>query len=372
MYIIAKIISEDAATITFDDGITQTIYVDDPNWNLVLDAVKANNAEMVRELLSPELEVKHTINAQNLSSTVRVNDANMIEVFYDGSWLVVDNALSQRMLRMLREGFDIKPMAYFLSRLQANPSYRAREELFEFLEFGNLPITDDGCFLAYKRVKDNYMDVYTGTIDNSVGAVVEMPRRMVNDDSSQTCSSGLHFCSREYLPHYGASPSTRVMLVKIDPADVVSIPADYNNTKGRCCRYEVVQELDIKVEDNRFLPENIEGLLWGDDVGGDDDDTADTDTRAVLKVEYLDDTFTDYDVIAEYVSVDEAAFDTGIPAAYIRRVLRGNRKTTAGYGWLWADESDEDNDDNDDGGNNNDPLDVLRPWSSSPTSTRYY
>ena len=32
----------------------------------------------------------------------------------------------------------------------------------------------------------------------------------------------------------------------------------------------------------------------------------------------------------------------------------------------------EADDDNDDGGNNNDPLDDLRPWSPSPTSTRYY
>ena len=32
------------------------------------------------------------------------------------------------------------------------------------------------------------------------------------------------------------------MIVKIDPADVVSIPVDYNNSKGRCCKYEVIAE----------------------------------------------------------------------------------------------------------------------------------
>ena len=32
------------------------------------------------------------------------------------------------------------------------------------------------------------------------------------------------------------------MIVKINPKDVVAIPADYNNTKGRTCRYEVVGE----------------------------------------------------------------------------------------------------------------------------------
>ena len=32
------------------------------------------------------------------------------------------------------------------------------------------------------------------------------------------------------------------MIVKINPKDVVAIPSDYNNTKGRTCRYEVVGE----------------------------------------------------------------------------------------------------------------------------------
>jgi DNA-binding XRE family transcriptional regulator len=37
----------------------------------------------------------------------------------------------------------------------------------------------------------------------------------------------------------------RLMLLKVNPADVVSIPSDYNNTKGRCWKYEVIDEIDI-------------------------------------------------------------------------------------------------------------------------------
>jgi len=32
------------------------------------------------------------------------------------------------------------------------------------------------------------------------------------------------------------------MIVKINPRDVVSIPTDYQDSKGRCCRYEVIDE----------------------------------------------------------------------------------------------------------------------------------
>jgi hypothetical protein len=34
------------------------------------------------------------------------------------------------------------------------------------------------------------------------------------------------------------------MLVKVNPADVVSIPSDYNNAKGRAWKYEVVGEMN--------------------------------------------------------------------------------------------------------------------------------
>jgi hypothetical protein len=39
------------------------------------------------------------------------------------------------------------------------------------------------------------------------------------------------------------------MIVKVNPRDVVSIPSDYNDSKGRTCRYEVVGELGVNPED---------------------------------------------------------------------------------------------------------------------------
>ena len=39
------------------------------------------------------------------------------------------------------------------------------------------------------------------------------------------------------------------MIVKINPRDVVSIPTDYNNAKGRACRYEVIGEVGVAPTD---------------------------------------------------------------------------------------------------------------------------
>jgi hypothetical protein len=127
-----------------------------------------------------------------------------------------------------------------MHNLMANPSARAVSELYGFLEKGGMPITPDGYFLAYKKVRANYKDCHSGTMDNSVGKVVQMERNAVNDDKDITCSHGLHFCSRSYLDHFGGD---RIVIVKINPADVVSIPSDYNDAKGRACRYEVIGEL---------------------------------------------------------------------------------------------------------------------------------
>ena len=76
---------------------------------------------------------------------------------------------------------------------------------------------------------------------NMVGDVVVQKRNEVDDIRDNVCSNGLHFCSLSYIPKYHGGTG-RVMIVKINPADVVSIPSDYDNAKGRCCKYTVIGE----------------------------------------------------------------------------------------------------------------------------------
>jgi hypothetical protein len=168
-------------------------------------------------------------------------------LFWKGEEL--HTSLSVRMIQMLQDGFPVEPMVAFMENLMLNPSKRAVTELYGFLEKNSLPITPDGHFLAYKKVRYDYKDCHTGTMDNSVGKVVEMERNAVDDDKDRTCSTGLHFCSRDYLNHFGGE---RIVIVKVNPRDVVSIPSDYNGAKGRACRYEVVDEIDKDKADEAF------------------------------------------------------------------------------------------------------------------------
>ena len=202
----------------------------------VLDAIKANDWATVQDVIEPK-KVVINYGAGNV-------EVQGDELFWKGR--PMHNALTTRMIAMLQEGFPIEPLVLFMENLMSNPSKRAVDELYGFLEKNNLPITPDGHFLAYKKVRENYMDVHSGTFNNSIGMICEMERNMVDDDKDRTCSTGLHFCSQEYLNHFGGE---HTMILKINPRDVVSIPSDYNNSKGRCSRYEVIGELGVNPED---------------------------------------------------------------------------------------------------------------------------
>lgn len=196
----------------------------------VLDAIKTQNWDSVRELIEP----KKVFVSYGMGNVSIEGD----RVFWKNTEL--HNAIARRLVQMYQEGFSIEPLVKFMDNLMQNPSSRAVRELYGFLEKNRLPITPDGYFLAYKKVRRDYMDCHTGTVSNTVGQVVEMERNQVDDNCNNTCSSGLHFCSVDYLSSFGGE---RIMILKINPSDVVSIPSDYNNSKGRCCRYEVVGEL---------------------------------------------------------------------------------------------------------------------------------
>lgn len=226
------------------DGESVTVNSDHPNFGKVREQYKKDprDGDALMELINVPKYV-----AKTTGGRVEIKDD---AVLYDGK--VVHNFLATRMIEMLRDGFDITPLMNFLENLMNNPSKTAIDELYKFLEHAKIPVTEDGCFLAYKKVRGDFKDIYTGTMDNSPGQILEMPRNSVDDRRDNTCSTGLHFAALSYMPHYGAGSGNKIVIVKVNPKDVVSIPSDYNNAKGRACRYEVVGEHAGGVNVNAF------------------------------------------------------------------------------------------------------------------------
>ena len=228
------ILGSDSLTV-FVDGASYTINKQAKTYELVLQAVRSKDINAVRSAVNIKETIVSSLNSA--STDVRIEGAS---IFYKDR--EVTGLIASRVFEVIRLGLDVQPMVKFIENLMQNPSKRAVDELFGFLEACTLPITPDGHFLAYKRVREDYLDCHSGTMDNSVGNVLEMDRNAVDDDKNRTCSAGLHFCSFDYLKSFHGE---RIVIVKINPKDVVAIPADYNNSKGRTCRYEVVGESEL-------------------------------------------------------------------------------------------------------------------------------
>ncbi|UYD57544.1 hypothetical protein OFDDKENP_00168 [Aeromonas phage B614] len=156
--------------------------------------------------------------------------------------LIIDSGLTRRIVEKMQNGEPFEPLVAFFENLMANPSRRAVYQLYDFLEHNDIEITDDGYFIAWKRVNTDFTDKYTGKFDNSPGTIVAVNRFQVDEDPNVTCSHGLHVAAKSYIPHYGGG-SGKIIACKVNPADVVAIPTDYNNAKMRCAGYEVLYEV---------------------------------------------------------------------------------------------------------------------------------
>lgn len=262
----------------FHDNQLYTATTEHPRWQAIVAGLVANDSGVV-DLFDPSLKVAAKF--ESLSDRVTVSGGH---VYFDGD--EVDNALTKQIVRFLNEGVeDWEPLVKFWERLAANPNPHSVEQLYRWLEVQDIVIDPDGMLLGYKGVVKStdeegnvtYKSVNTGTaivdgetvtgaIPNHIGAVVTMPRSAVEFDPSNGCSTGLHVGTWDYARGWARGA---VLLVEVDPRDVVSVPTDCNSQKLRVCRYEVIDVIESELTDP----------LYGDSAYDDyDEDEEDYDS----------------------------------------------------------------------------------------------
>lgn len=226
------VVSENSLMIITSDGRQLTVNRENTEFHTVKDMLieRADFSEIEERIDMGKKVVRRLEGVQYKNG----------RLYYD------DIEISATMIPRIMQSDLIESTGYtealknFFSRLVENPYREVVDQLYRFLMANSLPITDDGHFLTYKKVRDDYTDVHSGKFDNSVGTVVKIKRIQVTRDPNVTCAPGLHVCSKEYLGSFGGN---LVMVCKVDPADVVSVPTDYNNSKMRVCGYEVIGEI---------------------------------------------------------------------------------------------------------------------------------
>ena len=199
----------------------------------------------------------------------------------------VANQPTERIVGLIRGGHDHKPMLAYLDRLYQNVSNRAVMESYDWCSHKGLPITPDGMLVGYKGVvvyqgedakdkmgniitKGDLVDKYTGkSFRNNTMDECSMNRRKVSDNCNDGCASGLHVGTFDYASSW-AGNGGKVVLVKFDPADIVSVPTDCEHQKMRVSKYTVIgiarDIIEEEVFENENSLESMYDLLNGWDI----------------------------------------------------------------------------------------------------------
>ncbi len=257
------------------------VVVDDShtNFTVALAAVKAGDETAVREALDLDAVYRNALAAVGNGFTYEAGN-----VYFDGE--PVSGRLNEMIVSTIRSEGDVTPFARFAQRLAANPSRNSRESLFGWIDKWGINIDRDGYLVAYKGVTTDANGDYVsithgkgivngvpaeGALRNNIGDTVEVPRRDVDDNINVHCSYGLHAGTYNYASGFARGV---LLTVKIDPADVVSVPND-GYEKIRCSKYVVIATAEGEWT-NGTVWDGVEGIDPLDIyLNGDDDDFLD-------------------------------------------------------------------------------------------------
>src|ERR1035437_916776 len=164
----------DGGLTIMKDGKQSTVSSSHQNFDKILVALKAKEYDKLEMLMS----IEKTINATGVSKTApgcKVFVRNGKVIFTDTrnrKEHELAGTLVDRILRDLgKPGCEkyADSLIALLNNIQLNKLKDVAEELYEWLSSGRAPITSDGCILAYKKVRSDFMDQYSGKFDNSPG-----------------------------------------------------------------------------------------------------------------------------------------------------------------------------------------------------------
>lgn len=236
-----------------------------PNFMDIVKCIQEKRWDDIADLINVNKKIDNWSNG-NVSITDGV-------VYYRGR--PVNTALGDMLVNLIKNKIDSQYFVNFMENLMQNPSNRSVEQLYTFLERNHMPITEDGCFMAYKAVDEEYWSYHCDKVTGEkvrymIGDKPNMPRNMISDDYTMHCHQGLHACSMEYLKSWSA---VHLMIVKINPKDVVSVPNDHNFSKMRVCEMEVMGEVFDENGEPWYTKRNFDHDVLADQYNDDSDYT---------------------------------------------------------------------------------------------------
>lgn len=224
------VLTGDSVILTMNNE-TEIVDSTHPNYKAIREAIFNEDFKAAFELMNIRKAIE-TFTQGN----IRIEGEKL---FYGE--MQVKTELADKIIQLMQKGDDgFQRLIKFFELLMQNPSRSSVEQLWGFVCHNDVEIDEDGYLIGWKKVQskgNNLFDSRTGKVPNNVGCVVEMPRWMVDDRRSVTCSQGLHVGAWDYVRSFSGNVITKV---RMSPADVVSVPDDYDDMKVRTSKYEVV------------------------------------------------------------------------------------------------------------------------------------
>ncbi|MBF84544.1 MAG: hypothetical protein CL489_08725 [Acidobacteria bacterium] len=217
-------------SLVLSNGESITINSDDKRYDGVKEALWNEDIDKALEIADSATEIKkwskNGVVIRNGQLTVHGK--------------LMTGAVVDHIIQSFETGRDFDKYVNFYIKLLQNTDSDSVRQLLPFMKHNDIDVDSDGNIIAWKMVDQDYKDHFTGKMDNSVGAEPWMPREDVVDNPKKTCEAGLHVCAKAYIGFFSDS---RIVKVLIDPANVVSVPNDYNGAKMRVCRYKVIEDV---------------------------------------------------------------------------------------------------------------------------------
>lgn len=267
---------------------TKFVETSHPHWLAVLALYKEGRYDE----MFPMLDLSKAIETQS-GGVFTVADG---KIFYKGK-PAEGNYLFERIAFYMRELPKQYPrLLAFAENLYQNSDPAVIQSLYKFLEHGGNTITDDGCFLAYKGVDKDGWSKTSGKIKvlvgktkldpntaknapadqkyfiyNGVGEVIKVERAGVCADPNKGCEQGIHLGSFDYANSFKGTDGV-MMICKVNPRNVCSVPKDESFKKVRACEYEVIaqegRKLDEKRDSNFHKVAKLRYERWTNDKTG--------------------------------------------------------------------------------------------------------
>lgn len=289
-------------SVTYPDGDMATIPESHEQFQRILDlTISGGEEEEIRDLVNIVVGAGRKLRILSERVSLKGN-----KLLFDGD--PIHGTIVDAIVDLAANDSENLPAAVnFLEKVKTNPSVDSIHALWDWLNNRELHFAPDGDFFAYKMTEgygENRTSIHSGTayvngeevtgkIPNPDGAVVTMARSSVDADGTVHCSTGLHAATHRYATGTFSNRGD-LILVKINPRDVVSVPHDESFRKLRVCRYVVVGPVSGRLDESIYIQPTLEEEP--------DEDGLDTDEEP----DYFED-----DHVEEEIGEDEAKAPEG-------------------------------------------------------------